>query len=77
MYRALAPATSSTPIAIATSTDAEPRSGWTMISDTGEADDDQTAEESRVADLVGALLGEVGGEREQHGELGELGRLER
>ena len=35
MYRALAPATSSTPIAIAMSTEAEPRSGWTMSSTAG------------------------------------------
>ena len=35
MYRALAPATSSTPIAMAMSTVAEPRSGWAMISTVG------------------------------------------
>ena len=35
MYLAFAPATSSTPIAIETITDAEPRSGWMMTSTAG------------------------------------------
>ena len=47
MYRALAPATSSTPIAMAISTDAEPRSGWTMISTAGMPTMISAAEEAR------------------------------
>jgi hypothetical protein len=35
MYFGLAPATSSTPMAIVTTTDADPRSGWRMISTDG------------------------------------------
>ena len=76
MYRALAPATSSTPIAIAISTEAEPRSGWTMSMHRRNADDEQPAEEPGVAHLRAALLGEVRAEGQQHGELGELGRLD-
>ena len=59
MYFGFAPATSSTPIAIVMITEAEPRSGWAMISSAGRADEDQPAEEARVADLVAALVGEV------------------
>ena len=60
MYLGLAPATSSTPIAIAMSTEAEPRSGWSDDQHGRRADEDQPAEEPRVADLVAALVGEVG-----------------
>ena len=49
-----------------------------MITSTdGDADDDQRPEEARVADALGAaLVAEVGAHRQQHDELGELGRLD-
>ena len=72
----LAPATSSTPIAIADDHRPGTEVGLDDDRDAGHAHDDQPAEESGVADLVGALLGEIGGERDEHGELGELGGLE-
>ena len=76
MYFGLAPATSSTPIAIEISTDADPRSGWRITSTAGAPTSSSPPRNRAIADLVAALVGEVGGEHEQRRELRHLGGLE-
>ena len=65
MYLALAPAISRTPIIMAISTDAVPRSGWMMTSAVGKPDQEQPFDESGVVQRVGAVFGQEGGDRQQ------------
>ena len=76
MYFGLAPATSSTPIAIEIEHRGRSEVGLEDHQHRRRADEQQPAEEPRVADLVAAFVGEVGGEHEQRRELGHLGGLE-